>query len=175
MGDGMPRSTLEKARDLCERADRNDIVLVVAESCTGGLLASLLTDLKGVSHVFERGFVVYSKAAKCDLLGIDRALVDDCGAVSRATAEAMARGAMRRSPAHVGIAITGFAGPAGEGDEEGLVHLCSFRRNGSDEGTLMHREEHFGAIGRDAVRARAVDVALDMMMDAIAKEQDHRG
>jgi nicotinamide-nucleotide amidase len=180
VSEGIPRATLEKARALCELAESRGIALVAAESCTGGLLSSLLTDLKGVSHVFERGFVVYSKDAKCDLLGIDRALVDNCGAVSRETAHAMARGAMRRSPADVGVAITGFAGPAGDDDEEGLVHLCSFRKLDGGDSRLKHREEHFGAIGRDGVRARAVDVALDMMIDAIGvdaakKEQDHRG
>lgn len=175
MSESVPKSTLQKARELCELADSKGMALVVAESCTGGLLSSLLTDLKGVSHVFERGFVVYSKAAKCDLLGIDRTLVENCGAVSRETAEAMARGAMRRSPANVGVAITGFAGPAGDDDEEGLVHLCSFRKANGGEGRTTHREEHFGALGRDGVRAKAVDVALDMMIEEIGKEQHHRG
>lgn len=158
----VPEQLLREAEAMCQCAHDAGLSLATAESCTGGLLASLLTDLKGLSHVFERGFVVYSKAAKCDLLGIDRALVENCGAVSREVAVAMVNGALRRSEADVAIAITGFAGPAGEDDEEGLVHLACARRGMA----VDHREEHFGPIGRDGVRVAATDVALEMMRAA---------
>lgn len=159
----MPDGLVELAQDVLERAKNSHAKLTTAESCTGGLLAALLTDVEGLSHAFERGFVVYSNEAKCDLLGIERALVDDCGAVSREVAEAMAKGALARSGADVALAITGFAGPAGEKDEEGLVHFGAAHANGD----LRHREEHFGAIGRDPVRIAALDTALTMMREAL--------
>jgi len=176
MSHSLPDELVKKAKDLCRMAHAHELSLAAAESCTGGLLSSLLTDLEGLSHVFERGFVVYSKSSKCELLGIERRLVNDCGAVSRDVAEAMVKGALDRSDADVAIAITGFAGPPGDdgsgGDdkEEGLVHLACQRRGGP----LGHREEHFGAIGRDPVRIKAAGVALDMMMAAIDGQKDER-
>ncbi|MBO0749526.1 MAG: CinA family protein [Porphyrobacter sp.] len=139
------------------------MTLATAESCTGGLLAALLTDIRGRGHVFDRGFVVYSKDAKCDLLGIARDKVDTCGEVSEAIAREMANGALRRSLADVAVSITGFAGPGGPDDEEGLVHFACARRNGE----TCHREEHFGAIGRDGVRIAALETALEMIGQAL--------
>lgn len=152
----------KQATQLLDLACDLDLPLATAESCTGGLLAALLTDIRGKSHIFERGFVVYSDDAKCDLLGIDRQKVEDCGAVSRDVALAMANGAMERSRAAVVLSVTGFAGPGDEGEEEGLVHFAS-RRRGFEP---AHREEHFGAIGRDGVRRAALAVALEMMEEA---------
>ncbi|HZF46282.1 MAG TPA: nicotinamide-nucleotide amidohydrolase family protein, partial [Sphingomonadaceae bacterium] len=94
-----------------ETARQAAIGIATAESCTGGLLASLLTDIEGTSNAFDRGFVVYNNDAKCDLLGLSHKLVEDCGAVSEPVARAMAEGALRRSKARLAIAITGFAGP----------------------------------------------------------------
>lgn len=171
MSHSLPEPLLKKADALCRMAHDREFSLAAAESCTGGLLSSLLTDLEGLSHVFERGFVVYSKSAKCDLLGIERRLVDNCGAVSREVAEAMVKGALKRSEADVAVSITGFAGPPGDDDkEEGLVHIACQQRNGP----LSHREEHFGAIGRDPVRLKSVEVAMDMMMAAIEGRKDNR-
>src|SRR5690606_6799002 len=111
----------------------------------------------------ERGFVVYSKEAKCDLLGLDRAMIDNCGAVSKPVAVAMAQGALRRSQAHLPLAITGFAG-AGESDhDEGLVHLACARRAGG----TRRREAHFGPIGRQGVRLAALNTALEMLEAAL--------
>lgn len=159
----MPDDIVKLAEQVLKRAEQGDAGVATAESCTGGLLATLLTDVEGLSHVFDRGFVVYSDDAKCDLLGIERSLVEDCGAVSRNVAIAMAKGALSRSGAQVALAITGFAGPGGEGDEEGLVHFAAGHANGE----LQHREEHFGAIGRDAVRIAAVETALTMMKEML--------
>lgn len=158
----LPRR-IEKAADaVLERACTADVPLAAAESCTGGLLAALLTDVEGSSHIFERGFVVYSEDAKCDLLGIERALVEDCGAVSRDVAVAMAKGTLARSRAKLALSITGFAGKTDEG-EEGLVHFACQREGRA----VQHREEHFGAIGRDGVRIAALEVALEMMKEAL--------
>ena len=146
--------------DVLRRASDRDLALATAESCTGGLLASLLTDVEGVSHVFERGFVVYSPQAKCELLGIDHAKIEQCGAVSRDVAEAMARGAIKASNADIAVSITGFAG---DGDEPGLVHFACATRTGD----LAHREQRFGEIGRGPIRIAAIRTALELFQDAL--------
>ena len=146
-----------------EAACARRLRLATAESCTGGLLASLLTDVEGMGHAFERGFVVYSEEAKAGMLGIDRALIDAKGAVSREVALAMADGALGHSRADVVVSITGFAGAGGPDDEPGLVHFGCARRGRA----ALHREEHFGDIGRGAVRCEAARVALEMMLEAV--------
>lgn len=148
------------ARQVLQHACRHDLTLATAESCTGGLLASLLTDIEGLSHVFERGFVVYSEEAKSELLGIPQALIRDKGAVSREVAMAMAEGAIARSGAGLAVAITGFAG---KGDVPGLVHFgCATRA-----GHRAHRIEVFGDIGRGPIRLAALRVALEMLAGAL--------
>ena len=159
----LPEDLSRKARAVLDLACDRELPLITAESCTGGLLAALLTDVPGCSHIFERGFVAYSDDAKCDLLLVDRGQIERCGAVSREVAEAMAKGALARSGKGIGVAITGFAGPGGDDDEEGLVHFAC----GRFEGQISHREEHFGAIGRDGVRIAALAVALDMLDNAL--------
>lgn len=159
----MSNHLLELARTVLKRAETTGCLIATAESCTGGLLASLLTDIEGYSHGFDRGFVVYSNEAKCDLLGVDRGLLRDCGAVSKEVAIAMAKGTAARSCADITIAVTGFAGPGGPGDEEGLVHFAAGHGNGAVE----HRVEHYGAIGRDAVRNAAAATALSMMKELL--------
>lgn len=158
----IPEASAARARAVLATACEREIMIATAESCTGGLVAALFTDCEGYSHVFDRGFVVYSESAKCDLLGIAPDLVEREGAVSRAVAIAMAEGALARSDAGLTIAITGFAGPTEDG-EEGLVHLAC----GREKCATLHREAHFGAIGRDAVRTAALDVALEMMEEAL--------
>lgn len=159
----LPDRVIRKAEAVLDMAHECELMLVTAESCTGGLLASLLTDVSGRGHVFERGIVAYSEDAKCDLLDIERELVDSCGAVSREVAEAMARGALAGSRGDVALAITGFAGPGGDDDEEGLVHFAC-ARHGFD---VLHREAHFGAIGRAGVRRASLEVALDLIEEAL--------
>jgi nicotinamide-nucleotide amidase len=159
----LPPEVQDLADKVLDLAHDRHLRLATAESCTGGLLAALLTDVRGRGHVFERGFVVYSKQAKCDLLGLDRAMVENCGAVSKPVAVAMAQGALRRSEADIALSITGFAGPAGPDDEEGLVHLACAR----SDGETCHREEHFGPIGRQGVRVATLEVALEMLEEAL--------
>lgn len=148
-----------RARRVLERATERGWSIVTAESCTGGQLASLLTDIEGASGAFERGFVVYSEVAKCELLGLEQRRITQCGVVSRETAIAMAEGALTHSHGDVAIGITGFAGPAGPDDEPGLVHIACATRSGE----TRHRECHFGDIGRDPVRDRSVLIALEML------------
>jgi nicotinamide-nucleotide amidase len=145
--------------ELCDRKLR----VATAESCTGGMLAALLTDIEGASHGFERGFVTYTEESKTELLGIDPDVLKKNEAVSEVVARAMAEGALARSRADIALGVTGFAGPAGEGHEQGLVHMALARR-----GTpTMHRVEHFGAIGRGPVRVKSLKVMLDMLEQAL--------
>jgi len=87
--------------------------MATAESCTGGMIAAACTDLAGSSDWFERGFVTYSNAAKCDLLGVPGALIEAHGAVSEPVARAMALGAKAKAPVDLSVAVTGVAGPGG--------------------------------------------------------------
>ncbi len=159
----LPADISEAVTRVLKAASERDLRLVTAESCTGGLLASALTDVEGYSHALERGFVVYTDDAKRELLGVGADLLARDGAVSRACALAMAEGALARSPGHVSVALTGFAGPAGDGDEEGLVHIACARRGRPTD----HRESHYGPIGRAGVRVASLRTALKMMEEAL--------
>jgi nicotinamide-nucleotide amidase len=159
----LPDHLDEQAERLMRAVCDRELRLATAESCTGGMLAALLTDIEGCGHGFDRGFVTYSKEAKHELLGIPRDVLDKNDAVSEVVARAMAEGAINRSQADLAVAVTGFAGPAGDGCEEGLVHVALARRSGPTE----HREEHFGAIGRGAVRVKSLKVMLEMLEQAI--------
>ncbi len=159
----LPDQLDEQAERLMRRLCDKDLKVATAESCTGGMLAALLTDIEGAGHGFERGFVTYTKEAKAELLGIPRDLLDNNNAVSEIVARAMAEGALERSQADFAVGVTGFAGPAGEDCEEGLVHFALARRGGE----TVHREEHFGAIGRGPVRVRSLKSMLKMLEDAV--------
>jgi nicotinamide-nucleotide amidase len=162
----LPDHLDEQAERLMHRICDLGITISTAESCTGGMLAALLTDIEGAGHGFDRGFVAYTKEAKHELLGIDRNLLDRNDAVSETVARAMAEGALERSDAAVAIAVTGFAGPAAPGDEEGLVHFALARR----DRPTAHREEHFGAIGRGAVRVDSLKAMLEMLEQSLEQE-----
>lgn len=159
----LPDQVDEAARAVLERACERDLSIATAESCTGGLLASLLTDVEGASHAFERGFVVYTNQAKSELLGVDLGLIEGVGPVSEAVARAMAEGALRASNAQVAVSVTGFAGRGAPGDEPGLVHFACAREGR----TTAHREEHFGDIGRGPVRLECLRVGLEMLDEAL--------
>lgn len=150
-------------RVLTIACDRN-LTIATAESCTGGLISSLLTDVEGMGHAFERGFTTYTDEAKAGMLGVPRGLIDTNGAVSREVAIAMAEGALAHSRADAVVAVTGFAGPAGPDDESGLVHFGCVRRGRP----VVHREEHFGPVGRGKAREAATRVALEMLLEALA-------
>jgi nicotinamide-nucleotide amidase len=159
----LPDEVIRAAISVLETASHAKIALATAESCTGGLLASLLTDIEGASNVFDRGFVVYSKEAKCDLLGLSHEMIEDCGAVSEPVARAMAEGALRRSDARLAIAITGFAGPGEPDDEPGLVHFAC----AAHEVETRHIVRHFGDIGRGATRIESLRVALKLLAEML--------
>lgn len=156
----LPNETEEATRRLLAKACERDLTLAVAESCTGGMLASLLTDVQGVAHAFDRGFVTYTNESKSEMLGIPLDLIEEKGAVSKEVAIAMAEGALEGSRANIALSVTGFAD---KGDEPGLVHFAC-ARNGR---TTAHREEHFGPIGRGATRVECMRVAIEMMTDML--------
>jgi len=156
---------LSRAEKLLADARAKGLKIATAESCTGGLVAGLLTEIAGSSDVFERGFVTYSDRAKQDSLGVPGAMIRQHGAVSEPVARAMAEGAIRNSGAQLAIAITGIAGPGGGSDEKpvGLVHITAAR---AGEATL-HRECRFGDIGRSEVRLKSVETALEMLQSLV--------
>lgn len=163
LGAILPDALEQDVAALLERACRLKLTIATAESCTGGLFSSLLTDVEGASHAFDRAFVVYSNAAKEQMLGVPSEVIARHGSVSRPVALAMAEGALRFSQADIALAVTGFAGAAGEGDEVGLVHFACARRGWP----TRHREEHFGDIGRGAVRLACLAVLLEMAGEVI--------
>jgi nicotinamide-nucleotide amidase len=156
----LPDETEEATRRLLAKASERRLMLATAESCTGGMLASLLTDVQGVAHAFERGFVTYTEEAKSEMLGVPLELIERDGAVSRAVAIAKAEGALARSRANIALSITGFAD---KGDEPGLVHFGCARAGRA----TAHREEHFGPVGRGATRIASMKVAIEMMTEML--------
>ena len=155
----LPSDVEELAVKLLEAAVEADWILATAESCTGGLLASLLTDVEGCGHCFDRGFVTYSDDAKNELLGVPHDLLNREGAVSRAAAEAMVCGALDRSNADLAVAITGYAGPGEPGSEPGLVYIGIARRG--EEAEVA--EYHFKKGGRGEVRLCCLRAALELL------------
>jgi nicotinamide-nucleotide amidase len=135
--------------------------IATAESCTGGLIGALLTEIPGSSDVFERGFISYSNRAKQDMLGVPGDLIADMGAVSEAVARAMAEGAVANSHAHMAVAVTGIAGPGGGTKMKpvGLVHMAACREGRS----IIHEAHRFGDIGRTEVRIKTVEAALNLL------------
>jgi nicotinamide-nucleotide amidase len=155
----------EKLFDICKR---KKLILATAESCTGGLVAGALTEIAGSSSVVDRGFVTYSNEAKQQMLGVSPATLRDHGAVSRQTAEEMARGAIAHSNAQIAVAITGIAGPGGGSAEKpvGLVHFAAASRSGA----LAAQAMRYGDIGRGKVRCKSVLQALAMLQALAEKE-----
>jgi nicotinamide-nucleotide amidase len=160
----LPADIDELTKAVLEAADARALTLATAESCTGGLLASLLTDVPGRSHVFERGFVTYGDAAKIEMLDVPVALLSHGGAVSQATAIAMAEGAIARSRADVAVSVTGWAEEVGDPQRPGgLVHFACARRGGYTH----HRRAEFGNVGRADLRIACLRVVLKMLLQAV--------
>jgi nicotinamide-nucleotide amidase len=139
-------------------------MIVTAESCTGGLIAGALTDVPGSSAAVFGGYVTYANEAKSGMIGVDRDLIRQHGAVSEQVARAMAEGALKTSGAAVAIAVTGIAGPGGgtEGKPIGLVHFAY-----ADADKTIHLEKRFGDPGRQEVREQSVKTALGLILDGL--------
>jgi nicotinamide-nucleotide amidase len=163
-----PEAMLDQAARLLQACRAAGVRVATAESCTGGLIVGLLTEIAGSSDVVERGFVTYSNEAKTDLLGVPAALIEAHGAVSGPVARAMAEGALRHSQVELAVSVTGVAGPGGgtAAKPVGLVHLAAARALTAGV-TVLHQECRFGDIGRDGVRIQSVEAALALLRRAL--------
>ncbi|MFN4224678.1 MAG: CinA family protein [Hyphomonas sp.] len=146
---------------ILDDAEQARLRIATAESCTGGLVAALFTDIPGSSSVFERGFVTYSNKAKEEMLGVPGDVLADYGAVSEPVARMMAEGALQNSRANIAVGITGVAGPGGGTKLKpvGLVHIACARENRA----VVHEMLQLGDIGRSAIRMEAVETALKLI------------
>jgi len=155
----------ERLRNLAmlvlDDAEQARLKIATAESCTGGLLAALFTEIPGSSNVFERGFVTYSNRAKEEMLGVPGDALADYGAVSEPVARMMAEGALKASRANIAVGITGVAGPGGGTKMKpvGTVHIACARENRA----IIHEQLQLGEIGRDAIRMASVESALGLI------------
>lgn len=138
-------------------------MVVTAESCTGGLLAARLTATSGSSLYLERGFVTYTNASKTEMLNVPPAMIEEYGAVSTQVAEAMAKGALEKSNAHIAVSVTGIAGPTG-GTKDKPVGLV-FIGIATWEKTSVYEHDFTG--DRASVRKQSVDAALDHLTKAL--------
>ncbi len=154
------RKILLQGSQFLQTCRSKKLMLATAESCTGGLIASLITAIEGSSDVFDRGFVTYSNDAKTDCLGVPISLINKFGAVSKQVAKAMADGALANSGAHLSLSVTGIAGPGGGTQEKpvGLVCIASALIR-SD--TIV--EKHIFSGDRDAVRNKTVAQAITIL------------
>ncbi|GLP86451.1 CinA family protein [Tritonibacter mobilis] len=151
---------------LLDLAKVQGATLATAESCTGGMIATALTDIPGSSAVVDRGFVTYSNAAKMQMLGVSAQTLKDFGAVSKETAREMAEGALRAAGTTFAVSVTGIAGPGGsEHKPEGRV-CFGLAQSGAE--TLTELVD-FGALGRDKVRLASRDHALAMLQSALER------
>jgi nicotinamide-nucleotide amidase len=152
--------------DLCKA---RHLTLATAESCTGGLLAAALTDIAGSSAVMDRGFVTYTNESKQQMIGVPPMTIEKYGAVSRETAEAMAKGALAHAQVDLAVSVTGIAGPTGAmpGKPIGLVHFAAASRSGR----LIHHDRKFGDVGRSEVRRQSVLQAMAMLRELAEKEE----
>lgn len=155
-----PEALTQQAARLLELYRRKALHIATAESCTGGLIAALLTEIPGSSDVFERGFVTYHNDAKCAMLGVRAETLREHGAVSQPTAVEMAEGALKYSAAEVAVSVTGIAGPGGATDEKpvGLVHLALARKGEATKSTRCHFTG-----SRQDVRLAAVEKSLELL------------
>lgn len=156
-----PTDLIMAARLLLADAEERRLKIAVAESCTGGLVCGLLTEIAGSSAVFERGFITYSNRAKSEQLGVPGDLIADVGAVSEAVARAMAEGALANAHANAAVAITGVAGPGGGTAMKpvGLVHIAAARENRA----ILHEVHRFGPLERGEIRLAAVAAAIALL------------
>ncbi|MBH0113386.1 CinA family protein [Novosphingobium sp. YJ-S2-02] len=156
--------------DLVELAERVIVenkalgrMIAVAESCTGGLVCAALTEVPGSSSVLDRGFVTYSNEAKQEMLGVQTDLIEAFGAVSPATAWAMAQGAIKQSQADVAVAISGIAGPDG-GSELKPVGTVVFARAFRGDDEVNAEQQLIEGNDRATIRHKAALVALELLL-----------
>lgn len=159
----------EQASDVIKISARNGHRIIVAESCTGGLISAVLTEVSGAGQVIEGGFFVYSNAMKFKQLGISEELYMEYGSVSKQMAFEMARGALENSNANLALGVTGVAGPTGGTPEKpvGLVHICALQKNGDK----FEMKYIFRGEDRSGIRIKTVGEALSVLKQIIDKNQ----
>jgi nicotinamide-nucleotide amidase len=157
----LDRALIERAIAALDSAKRSGLKVVTAESCTGGLVAMLLSEAPGAAEFLDGGFVTYTPEQKCSALKLDAALIEKHGAVSAEVAAAMARGALECSQADIAVSVTGIAGPEPDerGNPVGLVYLACARKGGKCVGVMRE----FGDVGRSRVRYAAAVEALGLI------------
>ena len=145
---------MAKAAELLGACRQRGLKLATAESCTGGLLAGVITSIAGASEVFEAGFVTYSNEAKTRMTGVSTDLIRTQGAVCEEVARAMCEGTLEVTGADIALAVTGIAGPGGGSADKpvGLVHIAAARRGHP----TLHQKLLLGNPGRDQIRLRSV-------------------
>ena len=154
---------MSRAKDIVERASAAGIVIATAESCTGGMISAVITDIAGSSRVLDRGFVTYSNAAKMDMLGVSADTLDTHGAVSEKVAVEMATGALKHSNATLTVSVTGIAGPGGSDFKpEGRVCFGIATEQGVET-----QQVDFGPLGREGVRSATVAHALELLLQKL--------
>jgi nicotinamide-nucleotide amidase len=165
----LPPELVQKAMEVVAANRAAGRRIAVAESCTGGLVGAALTEISGSSDVFEASFVTYGNDAKMRMLGVSSDVLETFGAVSIATAWAMAQGAMIKSGADVAVAITGIAGPDGGTEKKpvGTVVFARAERDAPPDKIKAERRE-FGDLGRGGVRLQAALCALELLMPEAA-------
>ncbi len=163
----LPPELIDAALRVIEENRAAGLRIAVAESCTGGLVSAALTEIPGSSEVFEAGFVTYANEAKMGMLGVPSDVLETFGAVSVATAWAMAQGAIQKCSADVGVAVTGIAGPGGGSDKKpvGTVVFARASRSGDPDDVVADKRE-FGDIGRAGIRLQAALCALELLLPA---------
>lgn len=155
-----PGEVTTKAHEVLKKMRQGSVKLTTAESCTGGLVSALLTDIPGASDVVERGFVTYSNDAKIELLTVPTFYIEQFGAVSMEVATAMAEGALLFSKANISVAITGIAGPEGGTDEKpiGMVFIAT-----AYQGHKTEYERFIFSGNRHSIRMQATFEALNQV------------
>lgn len=157
---------IKNLNNLIDKLLADKLIITTAESCTGGLLASILTELPGSSAWFEQGYITYSNVAKQQMLGVEQALLNRYGAVSLEVAKAMAIGALEHSTADVSIAVTGIAGPSGGSDEKPVGTVCfAFASRGKSCQSYRH---FFAKANRQQIRLLACNYALEQMVNFLS-------
>ena len=159
----LPDEIYQLARRVVEENRAIGRKIVVAESCTGGLVAAALTEIPGSSAVFDQGFVTYSNESKKETLGVAADVIDAFGAVSIACVYAMAQGALDRSDADVAVAVSGIAGPDG-GTPQKPVGTVVFARALRDNEEREAESKLFEAEDRRGVRLQATLCALELLL-----------
>lgn len=151
----------DKAQEIITRAQKMNVTLATAESCTGGMVSAILTEVPGASSVFDRGFITYSNQSKSQMLGVADETLAKYGAVSAQTACEMALGVLKNSNVDCAVSITGIAGPSGGTIEKpvGLVFFGYIRRTEP----VKFLERRFGMVSREIIRLEATKQALDLL------------